>query len=451
MLLCFFIFGANAQGIQFETGNWKDAIQKAKKEKRLIYVDVYTDWCGPCKMMAKNIFPTKEAGDKYNATFVNMKIDAEKGEGIEIAKKYAVTAYPTNFYINPETEKVVYKAVGGTDLNGFLQRADYAVAEYKDPMTMAFYQKHFKAGERDSSFLRKYIEKATRSDNYADEALDDYLKLYGKKVNDNLLNFLLENTKTFDNNAIAILAKNKDRINELHNGVNEDYFTEWQQQLPYHTFQKAIINKDEKLIDLLYQNMNKYGFDSNILGKGAFEIMYYSQLKDTANAIAKTNELMNYLTELPKDKYETQNDIELGLIKKSITQQVKKAGMPDSQVVTIIKSTLEAHPEYAYSANFLASQKLNEAAWNIYEEKQENSNRLKDALKWSNKAMTLSSELPQYSMFADTYAHLLYKTGAKEDAIKVQEDAVKVGQEHGVEGLKDLQKALDEMKSGTLK
>jgi len=450
ILFCFFIFAASAQGIQFETGNWNQILEKAKQEKKLVYVDIYAEWCGPCKMMAKNIFPTKEAGDKYNELFVNYKIDAEKGEGIDLAKKYAVTAYPTNLYVDPTNEKVVYKAVGATDLGGFLQRADFTMAEFNDPMTLAVYQEQYKKGERSKTFLENYIEKATRSEEYVDDVLDIYLQKYGKNANDSLLDFLLKNTMTFDNKVVDFLVKNKTKINATHQGVNMDYLTEWQQQLPYHTFKKAVKNKDEKLVDLLYNNMVKYEFPSNILGKYAFQIMYFEQTKDDVKANAKNIEMMNYLTNLPQNKYDAQNKYELDQIKNVIKQQVKKAGISDSQEVEIVKNTLTEHPEYAYSANFLAAQKLNETSWNIYEDGKADSKSLENALKWADKAMALTPNLPQWSMFADTYAHLLYKVGKKDDAIKIQEQAVKSEKEKGTGNAKDLESSLDKMKSRTL-
>src|SRR3989339_764670 len=74
-------------GIKFETGSWKEVLEKARTEKKLVFIDVYTSWCGPCKLMAKDIFPSKSVGDVFNKNFINYKIDAEKGEGVAIAKK----------------------------------------------------------------------------------------------------------------------------------------------------------------------------------------------------------------------------------------------------------------------------------------------------------------------------------------------------------------------------
>ena len=93
LFICFgsLVFG---QGMQFETGSFEEIKAKAKKENKLIFLDAYTTWCGPCKWMAKTVFTNDTVAQYYNANFINAKIDMEKGEGIELAKKYAVRCYP---------------------------------------------------------------------------------------------------------------------------------------------------------------------------------------------------------------------------------------------------------------------------------------------------------------------------------------------------------------------
>ena len=61
-------------GIRFYHGTWKEACDKAKAENKLIFVDFYTQWCGPCLNMAENVFILPFIGDFYNTNFVNMKI-----------------------------------------------------------------------------------------------------------------------------------------------------------------------------------------------------------------------------------------------------------------------------------------------------------------------------------------------------------------------------------------
>ncbi len=82
-------------GIQFIEENWNKALQEAKKQKKLIFLDAYASWCGPCKMLKRNTFPDKGAGEFFNKNFINVAIDMEKGDGPAVSAKYNVTAYPT--------------------------------------------------------------------------------------------------------------------------------------------------------------------------------------------------------------------------------------------------------------------------------------------------------------------------------------------------------------------
>lgn len=82
-------------GIQFIESNWNKALQEAKKQNKLIFLDAYASWCGPCKLLKRNTFPDKAAGEFFNKNFINVAIDMEKGDGPSLAAKYGVTAYPT--------------------------------------------------------------------------------------------------------------------------------------------------------------------------------------------------------------------------------------------------------------------------------------------------------------------------------------------------------------------
>ena len=64
----------------FREISFDQAIAAAKAENKLVFVDVMTSWCGPCKRMASDVFPQKMVGDFMNQHFVNIKIDAEKAQ-----------------------------------------------------------------------------------------------------------------------------------------------------------------------------------------------------------------------------------------------------------------------------------------------------------------------------------------------------------------------------------
>ncbi len=126
----FFTFAAYAQdGVKWEKGTLQEALEKAKNNENginRVFLDCYTSWCGPCKFMSENVFTTKEAGDYFNNRFVNIKIDMEKGEGIDIAKKYNVRAYPTFLILDPDG-KVVGRVVGGGKLEDFTAKVEKAI------------------------------------------------------------------------------------------------------------------------------------------------------------------------------------------------------------------------------------------------------------------------------------------------------------------------------------
>ena len=147
-----FAFSLMAQ-TNFRDITYKEALAAAKTEKKLVFIDFYTSWCGPCKMMTNNVFPMKNVGDYLNAKFVCIKIDAEKGEGPELAKRYQVKAYPTFIAITPD-EKILMTKVGGTmDGNAFIGSIDRLIDPDKTPERM---QQRYESGERTADLISAY-------------------------------------------------------------------------------------------------------------------------------------------------------------------------------------------------------------------------------------------------------------------------------------------------------
>lgn len=155
ILVAFAALTANAQGMEFmpEGSLFKDAIAKAQKENKMIFLDCYTSWCGPCKALAAKVFPTKEVGDYMNPRFVCIKIDMEKGEGPELNRKFEISAYPTMIIFNKDGGEIG-RMVGGGNVESFLSR----VKEKSVDTGVASMDKRFDDGDRDPQFLMQYVE-----------------------------------------------------------------------------------------------------------------------------------------------------------------------------------------------------------------------------------------------------------------------------------------------------
>ncbi|MEJ5050660.1 redoxin domain-containing protein [Chryseobacterium culicis] len=98
---------AQSAGINFQKIDLEAAKKIAAKENKLIFIDLFTTWCGPCKLMAKNTFTDPRIGEMFNKNFVNIALDAEK-EGINLAKEFKVVNYPSFLFLDPKGKLVQY-------------------------------------------------------------------------------------------------------------------------------------------------------------------------------------------------------------------------------------------------------------------------------------------------------------------------------------------------------
>ncbi len=162
-----------AQGMEFEHGPWAEALAKAKSTGKPIFMDAFTTWCGPCKMMSNQTFKDEAVGKFYNASFINVKMDMEHGEGIELAKTYAVNLYPTLLFIDGEGN-ILHRTAGFHAPEAFLELGKTALAPEKRLVNL---EKKFAAGDRNPDLL--FALTKARGDAYAPnagEAADEYLK-----------------------------------------------------------------------------------------------------------------------------------------------------------------------------------------------------------------------------------------------------------------------------------
>lgn len=97
-------------GIKFKNITLSKAKEMAKESGKMIFIDAYTSWCGPCKKMAATSFVDEEVGQLFNEKFINLKIDMEKdADGPETARLYKVMAYPTLLVIDADGKLIKQK------------------------------------------------------------------------------------------------------------------------------------------------------------------------------------------------------------------------------------------------------------------------------------------------------------------------------------------------------
>lgn len=216
---------SQSTGIEFFDGNWSEIKAESKKTGKPIFMDAYTTWCGPCKMMSSRVFPDEAVGKFYNANFVNVKIDMEKGEGIDLAKAYEVKAYPTLLFLDAEGE-ILHTGVGYRDAQALIELGKDAMDPKKQ---FSAAKRKYEQGNKNPEFLKEYaLMLKDTYDSNAGEVASEYMKSQSDwTTKDNVMfmsNFvgdsrnkismyMLQNPKVFEN----ILGE--EQVDELRTGI----------------------------------------------------------------------------------------------------------------------------------------------------------------------------------------------------------------------------------------
>lgn len=143
----------------FQKLTLEEACGKAKKEKKLIFVDLYTSWCEPCRMMADKVFPDQVIGEFMNEHFVCVKYNTEVDkDGIDLVKKFNVQSYPTFLMLNTDLG-LENQIIGAT-----LEPLDFkAQVEEAMKASLASLGKQYADGDRDMRFLAHYLKELSKS------------------------------------------------------------------------------------------------------------------------------------------------------------------------------------------------------------------------------------------------------------------------------------------------
>lgn len=354
LFLFFFLIAFSQESINFQDISFKEILAKAKAEKKLVFLDAYASWCGPCKMMEKNVFPLPSVKNYYNASFINAHFDMEVGEGREIAQKYGIRSYPTYLFLNGDGELVMQNY-------GYMGEKDFLAIgkEANNPKFAGSSAKElFEKGETDPDFLLNMMRNNAQSDYEL-----------AKKVSERY--FIVKKDKPLTKEDLGMLL----------------YFIKSTKDPNYQVF----VAKKPEIIQLMSIDVYRQ-FDTNIQVSKVLE----NSLDQKTGIINDDDFYKNAIPLIGK----TEAEIALNRMKVMLYSNSGKFAEYE-------KAALEY---YKISENF-EPEELLKAAW-IFSENVNTISSLKKAEEWAEKSV-MKSETPE-----NTYilAKLYSKTRKKENA-----------------------------------
>jgi len=145
-------------GVIFEALSINDAMAKAEAANKLVFVDCYTSWCGPCKKMTDEVFPRAEVGEYFAPRFIAVKYDIEKeDDGRFLAKEHGVSVIPTYLILNPDGS-LLHRFSGAYDTERFLRKVEES---FDDDKSYGSLKKAYETGRDNREFLEQVLKSFT--------------------------------------------------------------------------------------------------------------------------------------------------------------------------------------------------------------------------------------------------------------------------------------------------
>ncbi len=261
----------------FEGDTWEAILAQAEKEDKIIFVDAYTTWCGPCKWMAKNIFPDASVGSFFNKNFVNVKIDMEKGYGKDVAKKYNVRQYPTYLFVAADGE-LVHRGLGSMPADKFITVGKSALDPEKQYYTL---QKKYEEGNPSKQLHFNYaLASAKMRTRDASPLIDRYLSREDVSMTDDKSTQLIYFGADYaDSKAFNYFVKHQDKFAAKYDkAAVEAKVTNAITRKLYNGEQLPSVQAAYDVIDKYLGNTKK----AEQL-KAAYKMEHYSRMDDSKN------------------------------------------------------------------------------------------------------------------------------------------------------------------------
>jgi len=301
-----------SQGIEFEHVTWQEALAKAKENNKLLFVDAYAQWCGPCKRMAKNEFVKPDVGEVFNLNFVNLKLDMESKNGRTFDSQYPVSAYPTMLFLDGDGN-VVKKVRGARTGDQLIQLAGEVLKGFD---TSGEYQTKYDNGDRSYDVVYNLVEALNKVGKPSLKISNDYLLSNPDITKEERLNFIYIAVVDADSRLFKEMTDNKDDIIEL---VSEESYNQKVLSACNNTLKKAIEYESEMLFNEAVEKVANVTSDEKVY-ELELQLEYAKAMNNETEYIEKA---------------------------KSLGKEYKKNHLPKmKELILDIQSNVAYHPNY---------------------------------------------------------------------------------------------------------
>ncbi len=406
-----------SQGINFRQDDWQNVLMQAKAQKKLVFVDIYTAWCGPCKEMDKKTFTDVSVGDKFNARFINYKVDAEKGFGITLAKRYNVTSYPTCLFVDP-SENLIFKQEGLLRAPDLVKEADMVLNNQANAKPLYALDKLYENGRRDTEFLNEFIAVRSLYDRIDNRDLvEEYVKSLApiQYSADKTLRIIVNNGFIIDGKAFELLLKFREKAESLFEGGVEKV-------------NRAFSQSINEVFDVALKGKNQALFDKALTAN-------LKALPNTADRVNDKNKLAFYLAMKDVNKFSDAAEqyldqyvmfVQIESIRKQDLWEYEKImqnyklGIRDSVGAgAALYQNLKVNAKNTMAR--LTAAELNEVVKAFYDQVDDKA-KLKKATEWAKRSLELVETPDAYH----SYAQLMLKMGDKQMAMDIEQKAYDV-------------------------
>lgn len=120
LLACLAGAAAATGQVRFDTRSTDAVREEAVRTGKLVFIDLYATWCGPCRSMERQVFSREDVGLFMDDRFVAAKYDVDRSTGRELMRRYGQGAIPLYLVFTTEGE-LLGRIQGASDAETFME------------------------------------------------------------------------------------------------------------------------------------------------------------------------------------------------------------------------------------------------------------------------------------------------------------------------------------------